>query len=89
MPQKIQKKFFVSEILASELLSLNCVFQEQDTCHGQPTCSEAVATFGMSIRETFSNSVVLKVINEFDKGAVMQIPTVLEHVYHVACRRVL
>ena len=37
----------------------------------------------MSIRETFSNSIDLSVINEYDKGAVMQIWTVLAHVYHL------
>ena len=37
----------------------------------------------MWIRETFSNSIDLSVINEYDKGAVMQIWTVLGHVYHL------
>ena len=36
-----------------------------------------------------SNSSDLVVINEYDKGAAMQISTVLRHFYHVACRRVL
>ena len=35
---KIQKKFFVSEIIASELVSLNCLYEEEDTCHRQPMC---------------------------------------------------
>ena len=43
----------------------------------------------MSIRETFSNSIDLALINEYDKGAVMHIWTVLGHVYHVSFRRVL
>ena len=43
----------------------------------------------MSIRETFSNSIDFAVINEYDKDAVMQIWTVLGHVYHVACWRVV
>ena len=43
----------------------------------------------MSIRETFSNSIDLAVINEYDKDAAIQISTVLLHVYHVACGRVL
>ena len=38
MQQKIQKKFFVSEIIASELVSLNCPYEEQDTFHRQPMC---------------------------------------------------
>ena len=52
-------------------------------------CYEAVPRFGMSINETFSNSIDLAVINEYDKGAMMQISTVLWHVYHVPCQRVL
>ena len=43
----------------------------------------------MSITETFSKSINMVVINEFDKCAVMQISTVLGQVYHVACQRVL
>ena len=43
----------------------------------------------MSIIETFSNSIDLTVIDEYDKDHVMQIWTVLGHVCHVACRRVL
>ena len=43
----------------------------------------------MSIRETFSNSVNLAVINESDKGAVGKIATALGHVDNVGCRRVL
>ena len=51
--------------------------------------SQADPRFGMSIRETFSNTLLFPVTNEYDKGAVMQISTVIWHVYHVACRRVL
>ena len=46
-------------------------------------------SFYMSIIETFSNSVSLPVTNEYDKDAVMQISTVLGHVYHIALRSVL
>ena len=43
----------------------------------------------MSIRETFSNSFDWAVINESDKGAEIQISTVLGYVFHVAFQRVL
>ena len=39
----------------------------------------------MTIRETFSDSMDLEVINEFEKGGVTQISKVLGHVYDVAC----
>ena len=38
MQQKIEKKFFVSQIIASELVSLNCHYEEQDTFRPQPMC---------------------------------------------------
>ena len=50
---------------------------------------KAVKRFGIFLRETFFNSIDLAVINQYDEGAVMQISTVLGHVYHVACQRVL
>ena len=38
MQQKIEKNFFVSEAIASELVSLNCAYEEQDTFHQQVMC---------------------------------------------------
>ena len=38
MQQKLEEKFFVSDIIASELVSLNCPYEEQDTFHQQPMC---------------------------------------------------
>ena len=33
MQQKIEKRIFVSEVIASELVSLNCPYEEQDNFH--------------------------------------------------------
>ena len=38
MQQKTQKKLVISEIISSELVSLNCPYEEQDTFHRQPMC---------------------------------------------------
>ena len=38
MQQKIAKEFLVSEIIASELVSLNCLYEDQDAFHRQPMC---------------------------------------------------
>ena len=35
MQRKIQKIFLVSEIIASEMASVNCLYYEGNTCHGQ------------------------------------------------------
>ena len=33
MQKKIQKKFLLSEIIASEMAAVNCVCYEGNTCH--------------------------------------------------------
>ena len=35
MQKKIVKKFFVSEIIASEMAAVNCLYYEGNTCHGK------------------------------------------------------
>ena len=36
--KKIEKMFFVFEIIASELVALNCLYQGDNACHGQSMC---------------------------------------------------
>ena len=35
MQRKIQKIFLLSEIIASEMAAVNCLYYEGNTCHGQ------------------------------------------------------
>ena len=42
----------------------------------------------MLLRETFSISIALTLINKYAKGAVVQISTVFDIVYHAAFLRV-
>ena len=35
MLKKIDKKFFVSEIIASELVPLTCLYEADNACHRQ------------------------------------------------------
>ena len=35
MERKIEKVFLVSEIIASEMPAVNCLYYEGNTCHGQ------------------------------------------------------
>ena len=35
MQTKIEKIFLVSEIIASEMAAVNCLYYEGNTCHGQ------------------------------------------------------
>ena len=36
--KKIQKKFFVFEIIGSELVALNCLYSADNASHGQSIC---------------------------------------------------
>ena len=35
MQRKIEKTFLFSDIIASEMAAVNCLFYEGNTCHGQ------------------------------------------------------
>ena len=35
MQRKIEKIFLVSEIIASEMAAVNCLYYKGNTCHGQ------------------------------------------------------
>ena len=35
MQEKIQKNCVVSEIIASEMAAVNCLYYERNTCHGK------------------------------------------------------
>ena len=37
MQKKIKKKFLLSEIIASEMADINCLYYEGYTCHGKST----------------------------------------------------
>ena len=36
--KKIEKKFFVFEIIASELVAFNCLYYADNACHLQSMC---------------------------------------------------
>ena len=38
MQKKYQKKLFVFEIIGSELVALNCLYSEENTCRQQSMC---------------------------------------------------
>ena len=50
---------------------------------------EKVLRHCMSLRVIFSNSISLTMINQYGKGAGVDIESVFWPFYHVACRRVL
>ena len=62
MKTKIQKKLLFSEIIPSEFVTLNCLYQERilgiDT-----QCEETVLRFCISLIETFCGTIHFPVIN--------------------------
>ena len=38
MTKEIEKKFFVFEIIGSNFVALNCLYQEENTCHRHSVC---------------------------------------------------
>ena len=38
MQKKNQKIYLVSEIMASEMAAVNCLYYEGNTCHGKSMC---------------------------------------------------
>ena len=63
MQKKIEKKFLVSQIIASEMASVNCLYYEGNACHNKSMRSETVLRLCMSVREIFSNAIAFTMIN--------------------------
>ena len=45
MMNKIEKNFFVFEIIGYDIVTLSCLYQEENTCHWHSLCWEAVLRF--------------------------------------------
>ena len=89
LKKKMEKKFFVYEISASDLVALNCLHYEGNTCHGHSMREQTVFRLCIWVREVFSNKIAFTVINDYAKVGVVQISTVLLPVPHVAHQSVL
>ena len=63
MQKKIQKKFLVSQIIASETAAINCLYYEGNACHNKSMRSETVLRFSISVRGIFSNPIAFGMIN--------------------------
>ena len=63
MQKKTQQKFLVSQIIASEMAAVNCLYYEGNACHNKSMRSETVLRLSMSVREIFSNAIAFTMIN--------------------------
>ena len=63
MQKKIKKKILLSEIIASEMAAVNCLYYEGNACHNKSMRSETVLRLCLSVREIFSNAIAFTMIN--------------------------
>ena len=63
MQKKIEKIILVSQIIASEIAAVNCLYYEENACHNKSMRSETVLRLSMSVREIFSNAIAFTMIN--------------------------
>ena len=73
MRRKIVRNFFVFQIIPSEFVALNCLYQEENTCHRNSVCQETAFRFWVSLTETFCRTSAFPVMEKYGKGAVLQI----------------
>ena len=90
MEQKIQKKFFVFQIIAFELGVANSHNLERDTCHQMFICSKTTLRFDLTLGETFCKLNSLGMRKKQDKSALMEISQVFQRAFTCSIsRRVL
>ena len=76
MEQKIRQKVFGFMIIAFKLGQADSHNPEQDTCHWQSIWYETLLLFNISLREIFSKSVSLRVMEKYDESTLTQISQV-------------
>ena len=52
MQRKIENTSFLSEIIVSEKVALNCLYKEDKTCHRLSMCKQTVLRFCIALTET-------------------------------------
>ena len=73
MEQKDLKNPLVFKIIAFESGSTNSHSPEEDTCHWQSITYQATLRFQISVREIFSKSGSLRVLEKYDETPLMNI----------------
>ena len=63
MQNKIEKKFLVSQIIASGMAAVNCFYYKGNASHNKSMPSETVLRFCMSVIEIFCNAIAFTMIN--------------------------
>ena len=89
MQEKIEKKPCVFEIMASELVVLKLSLLRREYLSSAVNVLTNTYKALHLTKTDFFHSITFKMITKYGNGAVVQIATVFEPVYHVSCQRVL
>ena len=88
MEEKDEKKFFVFQIIVTDLAAASSHYYKENTCHRQSMCQQTVLRLHTSLEETFSNSISPRAMKKYDESVVVQIHAVFETPLRVDCRGV-
>ena len=88
MEKKIEKKFWVFQIITFELAITNYGYAEQDTCNRRSICQQTPLRFHLTLGATFPKSTSLRMREKLDKTALMKISEVFGTFSHVDCQSV-
>ena len=88
MEQKIEKNFFVFQILAFELGGANSRHIENYTCHEHSICQKTPLTFNLTLGETFSKRTSSRMIKKHDTRALIEFSQVFGTFSHADCQSV-
>ena len=80
--------FSVSEIIAFEPVERISLIYDESTCDLHSTFYQAVLGFQIWLREMFSDSICLRLMENWDKSALVQVEEVFGATEHVYCGRV-
>ena len=86
--KKLKKKFFVFRKIASHFGVANSQNPEQDICHRQSIRKQKPPRFDLTLGETFSKSITLRMMKKHDKTALREISQVFGTLSHVDCQSV-
>ena len=86
MEKKIEKRFFDSQIIAFQLVVSNSHNLARDTCHPHLMCKQTPLRFHLTLGDTYSKSISLRMIKEHDKSALMEISQAVGTAPHGDCQ---
>ena len=89
MQKILDNIFWILEIMAFQAFEGTYVYHEDDSCDRQLTCDKRVLRLQIWLKENFSNSICLGLIESYDQRSTLQILRVLGTREDLDSRRML